>query len=124
MDDRIHMAVENNARWCDLVCRSHGITASWLDGFWVSRQPSPKFYPAGITLQENVSPKHVVDELPAGICSVKDSFADLDIASHGFELLLRRDGSTGTPRLAPHLQRAGRPSAPRGISFGGGRRVA
>jgi hypothetical protein len=87
VDDRIQVAVENNARWCDLVCRSHGITTSWLEGFWVSRQPSPKFYPEGITLEENVSPEQMVDELPAGICSVKDSFADLDIASHGFELL-------------------------------------
>ena len=25
MDHRISAAVENNARWCDLVCRSHGI---------------------------------------------------------------------------------------------------
>jgi hypothetical protein len=87
MDDRIQVAVENNARWCDLVCRSLGITTSWLEGFWVSRQPSPQFYPEGITLQGNLSREQVVDELPAGICSVKDSFADLDIASHGFELL-------------------------------------
>jgi hypothetical protein len=81
------MAVENNARWCDLVCRSHGITTSWQEGFWVARQPSPQCYPEGITLQENLAPKQLIDELPAGICSVKDSFADLDLASHGFEQL-------------------------------------
>jgi hypothetical protein len=87
VDDGIQVAVQNNACWCDLVCRSQGITTSWLEGFWVSRQPSRQFYPEAITPQENLSPEQVVDELPAGACSVKDSFADLDIASQGFELL-------------------------------------
>jgi hypothetical protein len=34
VDDRISLAVENNAQWCDLVCRSHGMSTSWNDGFW------------------------------------------------------------------------------------------
>jgi hypothetical protein len=87
LDHRIGVAVENNARWCDLVCRSHGITTSWQQGFWVARQPSPQFYPQAITLQENLAPEQLIDELPAGPCSVKDSFADLDLASRGFEQL-------------------------------------
>ena len=87
MDDRIRVAVENNAKWCDLVCRSHGISTSWNDGFWVSRQPSPQFYPEAVTLQRKVSPEQLINELPPGLCSVKDSFADLDLASRGFEQL-------------------------------------
>ncbi len=87
MDDRIRVAVENNAKWCDLVCRSHGISTSWNDGFWVSRQPSPRFYPEGVTLQRKVSPDQLINELPPGLCSIKDSFADLDLASRGFEQL-------------------------------------
>ncbi len=39
-DDRVSLAVENNAEWCDLVCRSRGIPTSWQTGFWVSRQPT------------------------------------------------------------------------------------
>jgi hypothetical protein len=101
MDHRIEMAVENNVRWCDLVCRAHGITTSWRKGFWVSCQPSPQFYPEGISLQENVAAEQLIDELPAGICSVKDSFADLDLASHSFELMFEaswiyRPSTTGT----------------------------
>jgi hypothetical protein len=87
MEDAIRAAVENNARWCDLVCRSHGIATSWQEGFWVSRRPSPRFYPEGITLQESIAAEEVIEELPSGICSVKDSFADLDLARHGFALL-------------------------------------
>lgn len=87
MDDRIRLAVENNAKWCDLVCRLHGISTSWNDGFWVSRQPSPQFYPEGVTLQRKVSPGQLINELPPGLCAVKDSFADLDLASPGFEHL-------------------------------------
>jgi len=87
VDHRISAAVENNARWCDLVCRSHGISTLWQEGFWVARQPSPQFYPAGITLQEDVAPEQLIEVLPVGMCAVKDSFADLDLASHGFEQL-------------------------------------
>jgi hypothetical protein len=81
VDDRICVAVENNAKWCDLVCRSHGISTSWDDGFWVSRQSSPQFYPEGVTLQPKVSPEQLINELPPGLCSVKDSFADLAMSS-------------------------------------------
>jgi hypothetical protein len=87
VEDRISAAVENNAKWCDLVCRSHRISTSWTEGFWVSRQPSPQFYPEGVTLQPKVSPEQLINELPPGPCSVKDSFADLDLASRGFEQL-------------------------------------
>jgi hypothetical protein len=101
MDHRIEVAVENNASWCDLVCRTHGIATSWREGFWVSRQPSPQFYPEGISLQENLVADQLIDELPVGICSVKDSFADLDLAGHGFELMFEarwiyRAPTTGT----------------------------
>jgi hypothetical protein len=98
----IRQAVENNARWCDLVCRSHGITTSWKEGFWVSRQPSPRFYPEAITLQGKLAPAEVIDELPPGMCSVKDSFADLELEGHGFEQRFEarwiyRPPTAGTP---------------------------
>jgi len=85
--ERIQCAVENNAQWCDLVCRSKRIETSWQDGFWITRQPSPQFYPEGMTLRENVAPDRLINELPRGLCSVKDSFSDLDLASYGFERL-------------------------------------
>jgi hypothetical protein len=103
VDERVIAAALNNARWCDLVCRGHGVTTTWLEGFWVSRQRSPQFYPEAVTLRENLAPAQVIDELPVGVSSVKDSFADLDLASHDFELLFearwvyRRAGAGAAP---------------------------
>jgi hypothetical protein len=100
VDEMVGVAVANNANWCDLVCRSHGISTSWFGGFWVSCRPSPQFYPEGITLQENVAPEQLINELPDGLCSIKDSFSDLDLADHGFERLF--DARSGAPcRRAP-----------------------
>jgi hypothetical protein len=95
------VAVENDAVWCDLVCRSRKITTSWQKGFWVSRQPTPRLYPGGITLEEHVPPERLVDELPPGICSVKDSYADLDLASRGFERLFDASWIYRTPKAYP-----------------------
>jgi hypothetical protein len=38
----------------------HGTT-----GLWVSRQPSPQFYPGAVTLQRKVSPEQLINELRA-----------------------------------------------------------
>jgi hypothetical protein len=87
VDDRVRLAVGNNARWCDLVCRAAQIATSWQNEFWVARQPSPRFYPEAITLREKLAPAALIDELPSGRCSIKDSFADLNLAHDGFEEL-------------------------------------
>ena len=100
MDDRVRVAVENNARWCDLVCRAGRVATSWQNGFWVARQPSPRFYPEAITLHERLAPASPIAELPSGRCSIKDSFADLNLSEQGFEELfsavwIYRDAPSG-----------------------------
>ena len=47
----------------------------------------PRFYPEAVTLQREVSPQRLISELSLARCSIKDSFADLDLAPHGFQPL-------------------------------------
>lgn len=42
----------NNADWCDLVCRSHGIGTARDEAAWVALRRSPPFYPDAVTLHE------------------------------------------------------------------------
>jgi hypothetical protein len=78
-------AVRNNADWCALVCRSHGIPSSFGETVWRSGGGTPAYYPDAVTLRPDAA---AVDCLPevgssAGY-SVKDSFAALDLTSYGF----------------------------------------
>jgi hypothetical protein len=99
VDDRLRLAVKNNAQWCDLVCRAAGIATTWQTEFWVAGRSTPRFYPEAITLQPNLAPAELIAALPAGRCSIKDSFADLGLGDDGFRELFTarwfyRDPST------------------------------
>ena len=111
-------AVRENAEWCDLVCRSHGLPTTFGDRVWHTARRSPPFHPDAETLD----PAATADELLANIdtgpgCSVKDSFAVLDLTPHGFRLLFEAewihrpaaapDGDT-TPTPAPAAAVEGR----------------
>jgi hypothetical protein len=79
-------AVEENATWCDVYCRVHGVTGVFGPRAWTSPSRTPEFYPDAVTLTPSAT---VADVLPlvdvsAG-CSVKDSFASLN--PPGFTLL-------------------------------------
>jgi hypothetical protein len=88
MDDRLPWAVENNAKWCDLVCRSHRIKTSFRADLWVSAERPPQFYPDAITLRERVAEADVLGAIsPGPLASVKDSFATLDLSDHGYQEL-------------------------------------
>ncbi|WP_030292935.1 hypothetical protein [Streptomyces katrae] len=84
-EELLRAAVHNNAEWCAAV--SGG--GSFAAGAWTSARRTPPYYPDGVTLTRAAS----ADALLAGMdtdspgCSVKDSFADLDLAPAGFEVL-------------------------------------
>jgi hypothetical protein len=87
VDDRLSHAVQNSARWCDLVCHSVGIATQMRRSVWVALRRSPPLYPDAITLSPHVTADEVAQAIVAGRgCSVKDSFADLDLEKHGFEV--------------------------------------
>jgi hypothetical protein len=81
------VAADNNARWCDAVCRSHGFATSFVDDLWIAPEGSPRFYPDVVTLRPGTSAADVVTHLPARAESIKDSFACLDLVPEGFGVL-------------------------------------
>jgi hypothetical protein len=86
--DVLDAAVRNNAHWCDLVCRAHGAQTRFDDHAWCSSTRTLPLYPDAITLQPGPLPERLlasIDTSPG--CSIKDSFATLDLGAHGFHVL-------------------------------------
>ncbi len=79
-------AARNNADWCAAVCRSHGIQGAFGAAAWTSADRTPRYYPDAITLHPGATPADLlprIDTASVG-CSVKDSFATLDLTPDGF----------------------------------------
>jgi hypothetical protein len=88
MDSRAVAAARNNAEWCDLVCRTHGINTTFEPDVWVAQRRSPPLYPDAVTLSDRPSAGDVVSRVDSSTgCSVKDSFASVDLSPEGFRLL-------------------------------------
>jgi len=85
---RLREAALNNAEWCHLFCRSHGIVGCFDDVAWSSAARTPTFYPDAVTLVPGCSAQTLISRVDATAgCSIKDSFADLDLSAYGFEVL-------------------------------------
>jgi hypothetical protein len=85
--DLVRTASRNNAEWCDIVCRLHGQAGTYHDGGWTVPKRSPPLYPDAVT----VDPAASIDVILAAIdtspgCSLKDSFACLNLVSKGFHV--------------------------------------
>ena len=92
MDARTVLAVHDNAAWCDLVCRTHDIGTRTTAQAWTADSRTPVFYPDAVTLV----PEPDVDDLLGRVdrspgCSIKDSYASLDLASEGFRVLFEAE---------------------------------
>lgn len=87
--ERVKIAAANNAAWCHAMCRSHGIVGTFTPQAWFSSRRTPVFYPDAVTLAAEAAVKPVLAgiDTTAG-CSIKDSFAVLDLGANGFERLL------------------------------------
>ncbi|WP_223279342.1 hypothetical protein [Streptomyces sp. SDr-06] len=86
---RVREAARNNAAWCAALCRAHGIVGESGPYAWTSPRRTPPYYPDAVTLTPEASPGDIVGriDLTAPGASVKDSFAALDLADDGFEVL-------------------------------------
>ncbi|NBF00570.1 hypothetical protein FE391_46540 [Nonomuraea sp. KC401] len=87
MTDPQAAAVHDNAGWCDVMCRAHGVPGTYGDGrVWASSVRTPVFYPDAVTLSPGATAEDVLARIDAGPgASVKDSYAALDLP--GFEVL-------------------------------------
>ncbi|MEV0318073.1 hypothetical protein ACIBKX_07400 [Streptomyces sp. NPDC050658] len=89
MSEWVRAAARNNAEWCDAVCRAHDLPGEFGAGAWSNARRTPPLYPDAVTLGPDVSPADLVSRVDTDSpgCSVKDSFACLDLAPLGFEVL-------------------------------------
>jgi hypothetical protein len=86
----IRLAAQNNAEWCDAFCRTHGTVGHFRADYWFSPVRTPPDYPDAVTLLPEITIEQVLSGIDTGEgCSVKDSFADLDLAAAGFGPLFR-----------------------------------
>lgn len=82
-------AARNNADWCATVSSSHGIVGTFDEAAWWSSRRTPPYYPDAVTLRHDAAPADFLPGLDTGSpgCTVKDSFATLDLTSDGFSQL-------------------------------------
>jgi hypothetical protein len=84
----LEQAARDNAEWCEAVSRSHGVRSRFTADAWLAATRTPPSYPDAVTLRSSADRTVLgkIDTSPG--CSVKDSFAALDLSSDGFEVLI------------------------------------
>ena len=86
MDERVLAAADNDAEWCDRACRSRGVATAMQNDHWVALERPPDGVPDVVTLLPSADADTVLQRAQDGAgCSVRDSFAQLDLAEVGFE---------------------------------------
>ena len=86
--DHAALAARNNAAWCSIVCATHDLHGTVDADAWTWATRTPEFYPDAVTLRRGVDGEALLARIDRSSgCSVKDSFADLDLAASGFDVL-------------------------------------
>jgi hypothetical protein len=85
----VERAARNNAEWCAAVCTAHGLQSAFHERVWACAVRTPPFYPDAVTLTPDASPDELLSRIDTAApeCSVKDSFATLDLGPAGFRVL-------------------------------------
>lgn len=113
--EQVQAAAENNACWCDAVCRAHGLSCEFTAGAWVMRGTPPPYYSNLVTIRagEAVSQqqqgliREIVTSDPGRSFGFKDSFCCIDPVEAGggrqFDVLFEAtwiwsDAARGRPR--------------------------
>src|SRR3978361_1661718 len=88
--DLAAVAARDNAAWCRAVCGAHGSPGEVSAHAWTSARPTPPLSPDAVPLSRGLPAAALLDRVDSGPgCSVKDSFADLDLSGHGFHVLFQ-----------------------------------
>ena len=89
-DEQVRVAAENNARWCDAVCRAHGLSCEFTAGAWLTRGAPPPYYSNLVAIRagEAVSQqqrliREIVTSDPGRSFGFKDSFCCIDPVKAG-----------------------------------------
>ncbi|WP_409275908.1 hypothetical protein V1499_10080 [Neobacillus sp. SCS-31] len=92
MNNLVDRAVKNNIAWCGIVCDSHGIAGISKENLWGLLSKAPPFYPEIITPSKNVTIEELVYFIENGkVSSIKDSYANIDLAPLGFKILFEAE---------------------------------
>lgn len=83
----LEQAARDNAEWCEAVARSHGVRSRFTPEAWLASTRTPATYPDAVTLRAAADRGILRDVDASPGCSVKDSFAALDLSDDGFEVL-------------------------------------
>jgi hypothetical protein len=79
------LAARNNAAWCAIVCGTHDVHGTFEPDAWTCASRTPDNYPDAVTLWRSVDVEGLLARVDATSgCSIKDSFADLDLRPWGF----------------------------------------
>lgn len=106
--DLVAAAAADNAEWCEVVCRLHGVPGEFSTDAWTSPRRTPPLYPDAVTLGRDVSPQELLARVDASPgCSVKDSYGSLDLRPAGFEPLFAAEWIHRAEDLAPPVPSAG-----------------
>jgi hypothetical protein len=99
------LAVKDNARWCHLVSATWGAPGTIDADVWASPTRTPPGYPDAVTLRPGVAASELLSRIDTASpgCSVKDSYADLDLSPYGFHELFSATwlGGSVTPPRPP-----------------------
>lgn len=94
----LRTAIQNNALWCDLVCRTHDAEGEFFDAFWVNPYEVPLLYPNFITLQPFKNNEERLGQIHAFLkenedrgISVKDSYGELELGNYDMKKIIEAD---------------------------------
>ena len=88
VDPRLRAGIDASLSWYDDVFTLHGIPTRTRQGLWSALGTPPPWHSAAKTVQPGVEADQVGLATDAfEQCSVADSFGDLSLDRHGFELL-------------------------------------
>ncbi len=101
--------MRNNAEWCDAVCRARGSSGRFTAQLWVCERGTPPYYPNIITLRPSSDAllrelADAVERIRTAVgdgLSIKDSFADADLAPSGCMILFEAEWIARPASLAP-----------------------
>ena len=101
MDFRLRAAVDANVGWYDDICGSHGIATVLRDGLWSAVGPPPPLHSGIVVVEPAATAEQVLERLTTTSGGVKDSFASVDLAVHGWSLLFSASWLYRPPAPAP-----------------------